>query len=202
MADRPDGERPHGFSTYYDFLVATAFAEGERFALDQERCREIDREFYQYYHRRICWLSLKKYASAVRDATHSLQLMDFSSANAPDPRWALMHEQYRPFVMFHRIQAASLLSLEDADPKAAIDAIDRGLDELSDVFQRHESGEHFEEDAFVKKLREMRGSIVDQFEVGPSLAEQLAEAIAAERYELAAELRDRMGRQGEENEPR
>lgn len=193
---RPDGDRPEGFSTYYDYMMSLAFAEGTEFCLDEERCREIDREFLQFYHRRICWMAIKQYDQAVRDAEHTLRLMDFSSANAPDPQWALMHEQYRPFVLFHRIQATALADLESSNPAAAVRAIDEGLEQLGKVFAQHEAEDHFDEDVFVAKLREMRASVVDHFDVGPSLAEQLARAIAAEQYERAAELRDLLGRQG------
>ena len=187
LTGRPDGVKPEGFDTYYDYLVSLSFEEGDAFELDESRCNEIDREFYQFYHRRICWLTLKKYAEAVSDAKHTLKLMDFSSAYAPDPEWALLHEQYRPFVIFHKIQAMALIELEETDPEAGINAIDKGLQELSEVFEKHDAMEHFEEDVFVVKLREMRASIVEHYEVGPTLAEQLAEAISAEQYELAAE---------------
>jgi hypothetical protein len=194
---RPDGERPHGFPTYYDYLVSAAFQEGPEFELDEARRIEVDREFYQFYHRRICWLTLNEYGSAVSDAEHSLRLMDFSSANAADREWALMHEQYRPFVMFHEVQANALTKLQADEPAAAVAAIDGGLDSLAAVFARHNAEEHFDEDVFVVKLREMRDSIKSHFELGPSLAEQLAEAVAAEQYELAAKLRDRLARNGE-----
>ena len=192
QAGRPDGDNPEGFDTYYDYLVSLSFEEGESFQLDEDRCGEIDREFYQFYHRRICWLTLKRYPEAVKDAQHTLSLMDFSSAYAPDPEWALMHEQYRPFVMFHKIQGMALIQLENSDPEGAIQEIDGGLEALMEVFEKHEASEHFDEDAFVIKLREMRTSIVEHYELGPSLAEQLANAIASEQYELAAELRDRI----------
>jgi hypothetical protein len=192
---RPDGVMPEGFETFYDYLVSLAFDEGQGFQLDDERCTEIDREFYQFYHRRICWLTLKKYAEAVEDAQHTISLMDFSTSYAPDPEWATLHEQYRPFVMFHKIQASALLSLEGNEPHAATETIDKGLQSLALVFENHDATDHFDEDGFVVKLREMRESIIEHYELGPSLTEQLAEAISAEQYELAAELRDRMGRQ-------
>jgi hypothetical protein len=192
---RPDGTQPGGCPTYYDHMMSIAFSEGPGFALNEERCREIDREFYQFYHRRICWLALKEYDKAVLDAEHTLRLMDFSSCNAPDKQWAMVHEQYRPFVLFHRTQAAALSRLEDSNPTAAVSVIDGGLKQLAEVFARHEAEEHFEDDPFVAKLREMRESVVEHFDVAPSLAEQLAEAIAAEEYERAAELRDRIGQQ-------
>ena len=196
ISGRPDGTTFEGSDTYYEYLASLSFAEGEKFQLDEERCVEIDREFYQFYHRRICWLTLKRYAEAAKDAQHTLALMDFSSAYSPDAEWALLHEQYRPFVMFHNIQALALIQLEETDPESAIQLIDQGLKDMEEVFEKHEATEHFESDAFVIKLREMRESVKEHYELGPTLTEQLAEAIAAEQYELAAELRDRIDHRG------
>lgn len=192
---RPDGERPGDCDTYYDLLVATAFEEGAEFELDEDRCGEVDREFYQFYHRRICWLALREYDHAVSDAEHTLRLMDFTTPNAPDPQWALLHEQYRPFVLFHRIQASALRELESSEPGKAVEQIDQGLELLEKVFLDHDADEQFEGDMFVVKLREMRQAVVEHYELGPTLAEQLADAIAAEQYERAAQLRDQMDSQ-------
>jgi hypothetical protein len=199
---RPDGQQPEGFETYYDYLIATAFAEGEGFQLSEQQCMEVDREFYQFYHRRVCWLALKKYSAAMRDAEHTLALMDFTSANTPDPEWAQLHEQYRPFVLFHKIQAEALVGLQRSAPHAAIQTLDRGLAEVERLFEGRGAGEYFEEDPFVLKLREMREAVFEHYRVEPtledptpfqlSLAEQLADAIAKEQYELAAKIRDRI----------
>jgi hypothetical protein len=196
VAGRPDGARPEGFATYYDYLVSAAFQEGTEFQIGEDRRAEVDREFYQFYHRRICWLTLNEYERAAEDAEHSLRLMDFSSANAGDREWALMHEQYRPFVMFHQVQAIALTKLQADDPEAAVSAISTGLGSLATLFAQHGAEEHYDEDVFVVKLKEMQESIKSHFHLGPSLAEQLAEAVAAEQYELAAKLRDRLARRG------
>ena len=185
---RPDGIKPEGCKTYYDYLCRLAAEEGESFRMDERRCHEIDREFYQFYHRRICWLTLKRYREAMLDAQHTLALMDFSSEHSPDPEWSLLHERHRPFVVFHKTQAAALFELEEQRPTQSLECIDQGLEELSQVFKQHDALEFFDEDAFVSKLREMRASIAEHYELGPTLAEQLA----AEEYELAAELRDQM----------
>jgi hypothetical protein len=194
---RPDGERPEGFDTYYDYLVAAAFQEGPEFALGPERQQEVDREFVQFYHRRICWLTLNEYEQAAADAEHSLRLMDFSSAYAEDRDWAMLHEQYRPFVLFHKVQASALTKLQEDEPEAAVEEIGAGLQSLQAIFTQHGAEEHFDEDLFVVKLREMQDSIKSQFHIGPSLAEQLADAVATEQYELAAKLRDRLARKAE-----
>ena len=56
----------------------------------------------------------------------------------------------------------------------------------------HDAEDHFETDELVRKLLEMKQSIVDEYAVEPSLTDQLAAAIADEQYELAAEIRDKI----------
>jgi hypothetical protein len=194
---RPDGARPGGCDTYYDHLLSLAFEEGPSFQLDAERCLEIDREFLQFFHRRICWLALREFERAAADAEHSLKLMDFSTAHAPSQQWAEMHEQYRPFVLFHRIQATALAQLEKDKARAAIGALDAGLEELRKVYAEGplEDSDDFDGDDLVLSLREMKGAIAEHYRVKPSLAEQLNQAVASEKYELAARLRDRIARQ-------
>jgi len=108
MDGRPDGERPDGAETYLDLLLRESLGAGEEFVLSEEQCFEVDREFLQFYHRRICLLALREFRRAIRDADHTLALMDFAAAHSPDEEWTLSHEQYRPFVLFHRCQAAAL----------------------------------------------------------------------------------------------
>jgi len=189
---RPDGQRPHGAETYYDYLVSEVIREGGSFRLSKEQCGEADREFVQYYHRRLCWLSLREYSRAAKDADHSLAFMDFVREHSPDEEWTISHEQYRPFVLFHRVQAASLAALQDAGPEAAIGEINRGLGQFRDLFARYDAVEQYDEDELVKRLHEMRESVRQRYEVGRTLDEQLAEAIRAENYELAASIRDQM----------
>jgi hypothetical protein len=189
---RPDGQRPHGAETYYDYLVGEAIREGGSFQLSREQCAEADREFVQYYHRRICWLSLREYRRAAKDADHSLAFMDFIREHSPDDEWTLSHEQYRPFVLFHRVQAGALAILEETGPEAAIVEINRGLDRFRDLFARYDAADQYSEDELVKRLEEMREGVRQRYDVGRTLDEQLADAVLAENYELAAKLRDRM----------
>jgi hypothetical protein len=191
---RPDGVRPEGFPTYYDYLLSLSFEEGQDFELDGERCMEIDREFVQFYHRRMGWLALRDFRRAMADAEHTLALMDFSSAHAPEEQWALMHEQYRPFVIFHHTQAAALAEIDDLNPDNAVAAIDAGLAKMEAVFEHHDAEEEFGEDELVQRLREMKDALANHYEVEQPLSDQLADAIAHERYELAAELRDKIAR--------
>lgn len=215
---RPDGTRPHGQLTYWDYLRQRQADESENFSLSPADCLEIDREFVQYYHRRVCWLHLQEFANAVRDADHSLRLMDFCLEHSNDEEWTLSHEQYRPFVLYHRTQAAALMVLEADEPaagKQAIEILSDGLSQIHQVFIEHQNEEMFSEDelvqqlqAFMKSLQlrfgtERDGEANDASEIAgdtsgessdlpasASLEEQLRRAVGVEDYERAARLRD------------
>jgi len=191
---RPDGQRPGGAETYYDYLVGEVVREGDAFRLSKEQCTEADREFVQYYQRRLCWLSLREYRRAARDADHSLAFMDFVRAHSPDEEWTLSHEQYRPFVLFHRVQAGALAALQEDGPASAIGEINTGLARFRDLFARYDATEQYADDELVKRLEEMRESVRQRYDVGRTLDEQLAEAVRAENYELAARIRDQIRR--------
>jgi hypothetical protein len=191
---RPDGEHPGGYDTCLEWLQELARSQGEPFVLNEVQCMEIDREFLQFYHRRICSLALRRFASAVADADHVLALMDFASAHSPNQQWTLSHEQYRPFVIFHRAQAAAMLALETAGPEAAIETLNHGLERMREVFVQFGVEEQFDQDELVLQIESMKDSLRKEYNVGKTLAEQLAEAVAAEEYERAAKLRDEIAR--------
>jgi hypothetical protein len=194
VAGRPDGSQPGGFITCSDWLHTKAAEEGEAFVLDDQRCMEIDREFVQFFHRRVAWLALREFERAVADADHTLTLMDFSSLHAPDVDWAEMHEQYRPFVLFHRTQAAALGMLEADGAEAAIAEIEAGMKTIRAVLELDQEAGDVDEDELLLKLSEMKEAVAEHYEVQESLTQRLADAIAAEQYELAAQLRDQLSR--------
>jgi hypothetical protein len=191
---RPDGDRPGGEETYLDYLIGQTIHNGDQFVMSKEHCAQADREFVQFYHRRVCWLALREYRRAIEDADHTLGLMDLCRKYANDEQWALSHEQYRPFVLFHRAQACALAQLEEAGPEAAVQAINEGLDGLRDVYAEYDAEEALEDDELIDRLVELRESLREEFRVGRTLEEQLDDAVAAEQYELAAQLRDELKR--------
>ena len=190
---RPDGIQPGGRNTFYELLQERARKNAEDFILSEDECIEVDREFVQFYHRRVCWLQLKQFDRAVRDADHTLSLMDFCKTHSPNEQWTISHEQYRPFVLYHRTQAAALAKLElDVEDcgEQAIEAVDAGLAELRQLFEDYDAEEQFEEDELIQRLVEFKASLREKYEIGKTLAERLQQAIEDENYELAAELRD------------
>lgn len=190
---RPDGEQVHESESYLDHLQQLHLQDPER-RLTEEQCMEVDREFMQFYHRRICWLRLQYYHRAVMDADHTLRLMDLSTEMSPDEEWTGAHEQYRPFVLFHRTQAEALGALEESSPEEAVQAINAGLDTIHAFFAEHDAEEHFEDDELVIRLVELRETLRSEYAVGQTLKERLTEAVEQEEYELAAKIRDELMR--------
>ncbi len=197
---RPDGSRYMGAETYFDYLKAKA-NKSKDFVLDEDNCLEVDREFVQFYHRRVCWLQLKQFGRAVRDADHTLNLMDFCKRYSPDEGWTISHEQYRPFVLYHRTQAAALSLVDreevdespsDRDVEIAIEEVNEGLRKLHELFVEYDAEDQYDDDELVQRLTEFREGLREKYSVGLTLNERLEQAIAAEDYELAAELRDQL----------
>ena len=193
---RPDGVRPHGYPTYLEYLQHRAAMKSARAAdwkMSAEHGVEVDREFSQYYHRRVAWLTLQRYDKALLDADHSLALMDFVLEYSASQEYIDTHERFRGLVLFHRTQAAAALALERRKPDEAIDSVRAGIGRLAD-HQRDWAADADRDDTpnetLVAQLRVLEEEIRKNFEVEKTLGEQLDEAVADEDYERAAKIRD------------
>ena len=121
--------------------------------------------------------------------------MDFCKQHAEDDQWTISHEQYRPFVIYHRTQAAALAAIEadeENGAETAIEQVDKGLDQMRFLFVEYEAEEQFEADELVQRLIDFRENLRERYDIGDTLAEQLSKAIELEDYESAAALRDQM----------
>ncbi len=193
---RPDGLKPDGYSTLLDFLNAQEIEDPD-LELDEATCMEIDREFVQFYHRRVAWLRLQRFDKAVQDADHTLALMDFCREHSPCEEWTMQHEQHRAFVIFHRCQAAALKAIEDQQVDRAIAEINDGLELIEESFDEMGWEEQYESDELVERLVHLRESLRNDFNIDKTLKERLDEAVEMEQYELAAQLRDEMAKRGD-----
>jgi hypothetical protein len=199
---RPDGTKPNGFATYLDYLRFCAAGRGQApegkappWLMNREHCGEADREFLQYYQRRMAWLALRNYEKAILDADHTLALMDFVQRHCKDEDYVASHEQFRGLVQFHRTQAQALIAIERRRPEEAIDALREGMERLA-AHQRSWWDERDEADSpnpsLIEQLRLSEQEIRRNYAVEKTLREQLDEAVAREDYEQAARLRDQI----------
>jgi hypothetical protein len=86
------------------------------------------------------------------------------------------------------------VTLEEKGPEASIEEINQGLTRMRELYVEFELEDRFEEDELVERLDQLRESLRDHYHVGRTLHEQLADAVASEQYELAAQLRDEIAR--------
>ena len=197
---RPDGVRPHNFATYLDFLRHRAAARGlapggkaPTWEMEAIHCAEADREFMQFYHRRIAWLSLQRYDQALKDSEHTLALMDFVARHSPTTEYVVTHERFRGLVLFHRTQAMAALALEKRKPEKAVDAVHDGIARLiahGESLATDRDSDDSVNDPLIEQLRVLENEIRKNFAVAKTLKEQLDEAVATEDYERAARIRD------------
>lgn len=220
LEGRPDGLAPHGFPSvleYFEHLIDggrdrddangpagphgrepvgadSSASESEKSTLTAEECREIREEAELYYRRYVALLALEHYELVVRDTTRNLRAIDFirDYAERDEDRQGL--DELRPYVLMTRTRAVASMALRDNEPKAALLALDEGLDALKRAYVESGNPQLFEKSSEAQTLRLMREGLVPRLPVSQrsELRERLSRAIADENYELAAILRDEL----------
>lgn len=172
-------------------------ADEEDFVLSPEDCRALRDEAAQYYHRYVALLILEDFEGVVRDTTRNLRVLDLCAqfAEQEDDRQTL--EQFRPYIMMMRARAMASQALRDNETKAAVVALDEGLDALRRYYSDAGEADEFAGSNEAAALREMREALVPKLPSAPpsqaaELRQRLQRAIDQENYELAAILRDEL----------
>lgn len=194
---RPDGVRPEGFDSLLEFHEARideARTENKKIALTPEECQALRDEAVQYYHRYMALLVLEDFEGVVRDTTRNLRVLDLCAQHAATEADRTLLEQFRAYITMMRARAMAGQAIKDNEPKAAIHAIDEGLEALRRHFADQDEPEGFEQSSEVQMLRGMRDALVPKLPVSQTseLKARLADALERENYELAAILRDEL----------
>ncbi|MFT5365461.1 MAG: hypothetical protein ACI8V2_000401 [Candidatus Latescibacterota bacterium] len=197
MLGRPDGDRPKGHASMLDYYLDQLEAHraqgesDETFRLDADACGDLAQEGLLFYHRYICLLRLAEYDSVVRDTTHNLAILDLVQAYADDEEDLISFEQYRPYVLMINTRAKGEICLLREDFQGALQRIEEGLSKIRACLESSEDVDGEEElqalATWAEEIdRDKPRSLLQQ------LTADLQNAIAEERYEQAAKLRDRL----------
>ncbi len=200
LEGRPDGQRPRGFESLLEFHEtrldehhAEHQGSDEGFALSPDDCRELREEAVQYYQRYTGLLVMEDFDGVVRDTSRNLRVLDLTRnrADESDDRNAL--EQFRPFILMTRARALASQAMRENEPKAALLAVDDGLEALRKHFADGPDGA-FESSQEAQMLRQMRDTLLPRQPLSArgELKKRLTEALGKENYELAAILRDKL----------
>lgn len=206
MAGRPDGQRPHGHESLLDYyetcarnLEATApdgLSEQQRprLALDPRSCAALMREGLQYYHRYVALFHLQRYDLVARDTARNLRLFAFVVEHASRAHDKLQFDQYRPYVTLMQARALGSQSLAHDDHLAALEHIDAGIAGIRAFLREYDQAEREPQCAELGFLLNWRTEVERNRPLGPveRLQQQLHLAVATERFEEAARLRDQI----------
>ena len=127
---RPDGKRPFGHPTLFDFHLAkleqyrvTHNGSDEEFVLSGEDCAKLQLEAFQYHHRYVCLLQLEDYAGVVRDTTRNLKVFDFVEEYAESDEMAWSLQQFRAQVLMLQTRGAAAQFLENEEYPVLVDIL-------------------------------------------------------------------------------
>ena len=168
--------------------------EDTPFVLTPEDCRALREEAVQYYHRYVSLLVLEDFDRVIRDTTRNLRLLDLCHEYAQTEEDRMLLEQFRPYITMMRARALASQALRDNETKAALHAIDEGIEALRRYYNNQDANDEFESSNEVQALRGMRDSLIPKLPVSlkSELRQRLQRAIEDENYELASILRDEL----------
>lgn len=220
---RPDGEQPHGYKTFLQYIQEQLTTSGETdedtdstTASPRRIWAELDREMSQFYHRRQALLEIARhsqnegkpdlarnyYERAAQDADYTLGAMDFVCEYCDDEDYVGTHEQSRPFVLWHRTTAVAQLQVIGQDFDEAIEQIKCGIAEITKVYEDNGLDKWLDHDQSIAELKELERHIRRRYGVKTTLNEQLSQALAKEDYESAVKIRDQLKARGRFPSPR
>jgi hypothetical protein len=192
---RPDGQRPHNcesYLVYHQRRAIRAAQRGERYELSPEQCGELQQEGIQYYHRYLSLFQIDEFEGVIRDTQRNLDLFTIveEHSNREDLVWSF--QQFRPYVLMMNTRARASLFLAEGKFSDAIRQIENGRERIVEFYQQSafpELESKSSEIAFLDEwLEEVRAKRpLTRLEV---MEREMERAIAGERYERAAELRD------------
>ena len=164
------------------------------FRLTREQCAILRDEAIQYYHRYLALLALEDYERVVRDTTRNLRVLDILGqyAEHEEDRQSVSHTKSHVTMM--RARALASMAIRDNEPKAAVFAIEEGIEALRKHFAAIGHAELFERSSEVQVLQGMKNALTPKLPVSQKaeLRKRLDEAVTQENYRLAAILRDEL----------
>ena len=108
---------------------------------------------------------LEDFEGVIRDTTRNLRVLEFCRHFAATREDRDAMEPFRPYILMMRTRALAAQAVKEGEPKAALLAIDQGLDELRSWFDLTDRGESFEESNEVQVLRSMRDALTPKLPI-------------------------------------
>lgn len=198
LEGRPDGRRPHGFESLFEYHLdrrehhVLRHGSVDEWQISADECSDMRQESMQYYYRYLSLFHLGDYYGVMRDTSRNLRVFDLVRDFAADDDERSSLEQFRPYVMMMHTRARACLSLEEHEFDRALSQIDEGIERLEEFFRDVDRPELADSSREIEFLRDWSERIRTNRPLSPEerLRRELRTAVEAEDYERAAQLRD------------
>ena len=132
---RPDGKRPHGRESYYEYFseqledYKQQHGTDEGFGLTPEDWRVLFRESYDRYTRYLLFAGIKRWADVKRDTATNLAVTNMAKKYAPsDVAWESY--QYKGYMLMMNSMANAELRLMEDDRPGALEEVNLGIQQI------------------------------------------------------------------------
>jgi hypothetical protein len=162
------------------------------FTLSESECSDLRQESMQYYYRYLSLFHLQDYLNVIRDTERNLSLFDFMKEYAEEENDRASLDQFRPYVMMMNTRARACLALERRDFDRSLELIAEGVEQIEAFLRESDRFDQIDRCREILFLQEWSERIRSNrpLSLEERLRRELRNAVEAENYERAAELRD------------
>ena len=193
---RPDGMRPHGVDSYYDYFFARlrtyeeVHGTREGFQLDSEEWETLFEESFHRYTRYLLFAGIKRWKDVQRDTAMNLAVTNLARECAPS-EIAWRSYQYKGYMLMMHSIAKAELRLQEDDTATALQEIDTGIQQIGEfcgecLREEHGEAENITRERYLSNLIEFRSDL-ETLEADTTEAESDEEDILAELERLLNE---------------
>ena len=166
---RPDGLRPHGMDSYYDYVrgkLETYEAQHgtrEGFQLANEEWEILFDESFHRYTRYLLFAGIKRWEDVLRDTDTNLAVTNLARECAPS-EVAWQSYQHKGYMLMMNSVARAELSLQEDDSAAALQQIDAGIQQIGEfcgecLREEHGEAENITRERYLNNLIEFRSDL-------------------------------------------
>jgi hypothetical protein len=202
VAGRPDGQRPHDCESlleHHQRRRTQQKADNGGFRLTPQECRDLRHEAYLYHQRYVSLFVLEDFEGVIRDTEQTLCVIDLCARHAAGQADREALAVYRNYALMMNARARALLAARGADHESALAIADEAVTRLRRIAADsadavREDGAPIDNSGEIEMLLALRAELIAAMPADalPRLRSELADAVAAEDYELATQLRDQI----------
>src|SRR5262249_8073880 len=162
--------------------------------LSSEDCQALRDEAVMYYHRYLSLFVLEEFSGVERDTQRNLDVLNLCKQYATEEDDRASLEQYRCYLIMMNTRAKAHQVREQGAAKTALAYVEGGWREIQEYLEAQEMEEAISDMDEAAILEALRLDIAQRIPTDPleALEQRLATAVSEERYEEAAEIRDRL----------